>query len=139
MSRIDDDRRILEAATEGRWYPAATDDQCYMNARYVTTTPNSLAHDNARGMDAASGDEEPESVVCITLLQSPALALHAAGRWDEDAVFIANAHNRDHLYHALARAVQDAIDVPFNSSEWHAKARAITVALADIEAPEEVK
>uniref|UniRef100_A0A6H1ZS11 Uncharacterized protein n=1 Tax=viral metagenome TaxID=1070528 RepID=A0A6H1ZS11_9ZZZZ len=100
-SRIDDDRRILEAATEGPWSVSA--DQC----------------GNGWVRELETNDD--------------------GGIPIEDAICIANARNRMHLYLVLARAVRDAIDVPFNSPEWHAKARAITVALADIEAPDEPK
>ena len=97
-SRIDDDRRILEAVPDKNW--TVLDDQ--RDCGWISE------------WDMGYDGETPV----------------------ENVRFAANARNRMHLYLALARAVRDAIDVPFNSPEWHAKARAIASALAAIEAPD---
>lgn len=78
-------------ATPGPWFAAATDDDMCMSALYVTTEPTTFDHSNTHGMAPGDSDSNPEKVVCITLLQSPPLAIHKAQRWDEDTLFIAHA------------------------------------------------
>ncbi len=95
---LDEIRARCERATPGPWYPRATDDASFMNARYVSTEQGPMmtckdglvwVHDGLRGM--AEGQCDYKSVVCITLLQEPRLAAHASDGCDEDAEFIAHA------------------------------------------------
>lgn len=81
-------RAIIKAATPGPWYAAATDDRMCMNARYVTTKPCAFEHDQANSMDVDCV-QEPETVIAVTLLQSPPVA--TADECDENTVFIAEA------------------------------------------------
>ncbi len=79
---------LAKAATPGPWYPRATDDDHWMNARFVSTKAGAgWQHDNRRLM---SPDENvSDEVVAITLLQMPALACHASEQWDETTEYIA--------------------------------------------------
>jgi hypothetical protein len=79
--------RLDEEATQGPWYPQATDDRLCMNASYVSTDPKS----GLRDMDPQSAERDcrPGSVVAITLLQSPRLANVRDQRWDENTDLIA--------------------------------------------------
>lgn len=92
-------RKRAEAATPGPWYPRATDDDSYMNARYISIeeSPKGFMHDGRCGMGE---DCEPEKVIAVTLLQRPAFATigsdglngdHDAWRWDENTEHIARA------------------------------------------------
>lgn len=80
-------KTLADKATSGPWFAKATDDQDCMNARYVSTIPGPFEHDQEQSMVGPSLIQE--SVVAITLLQSPGLACHASEKWDEDAAFIA--------------------------------------------------
>jgi len=100
LSKDERDRlcTLYAKTTEGAWYPRATDDEVFMNARYVSTEPGpelygneTMVHDGRRGMDYAHCD--CGKVVCITLLQSPRLADVDDARWDDNTIFIAESHN----------------------------------------------
>lgn len=99
------------AATPGPWYPRATDDEHFMNARFVGThigptrrewkfpdgsthileSADGFMHDNKQGLAEDSPDQEPtENVIAITLLQLPRLA--EAAYCDQNTRFIAAAH-----------------------------------------------
>lgn len=78
------------AATRGPWFAHATDDQMFMNARYVSITPGSFHHDEGNGMaEGWSSQVDSETVVAITLLQSPRLV--DPDEMDENTEFIAAA------------------------------------------------
>ena len=95
------DLEICEGATEGPWYARATDDDHYMNARYVGLDAGpGFVHDGVCGM---GGDNKSERVIAITLLQAPDLACVQDERWDENATFIAEA--RLGWPHAITRAL----------------------------------
>ena len=99
-SRIDDDRRILEAATEGPWSVSA--DQC----------------GNGWVRELETNDD--------------------GGIPIEDAICIANARNRMHLYLALGRVAKcefalSELGVCEPGSGYQCP---VCAALADIEAPE---
>lgn len=106
-----DEKRLAEIverankASEGPWYPHATDDDLFMNARYVSTESGDLYHDGARGM--AEGECDDNVVVAITLLQSPRLAGIDDAKWDENTAFI--AHAREDVPD-LAEALRQAWD-----------------------------
>jgi hypothetical protein len=89
MINLTELERMREAATKGPWYPRCTDDRMFMNARFVSTEEGpGFRHDGKRGLDEDNkSSEEPESVIAITLLQSPHLA--TSGQCDENATFIA--------------------------------------------------
>lgn len=70
-----------KAATPGAWHIIEADDERFMSAVYVATTPE----------DATPG-ETPENVIAVTLLQSPRVACIADEKWDENATFIAAAN-----------------------------------------------
>lgn len=70
-----------KAATPGAWHIIETDDERFMSAVYVATTPE----------DATPG-ETPENVIAVTLLQSPRVACIADEKWDENTTFIAAAN-----------------------------------------------
>lgn len=89
MINLSELEKMCEAATRGPWYPRCTDDRMSMNARFVSTEEGpGFRHDGKRGLDENNkSSEEPESVIAITLLQSPHLA--TSGQCDENAAFIA--------------------------------------------------
>lgn len=87
--RLKEIERRANAATPGPWYAKATDDEKFMNARYVSTLPGEFRHDHKRSMAPDECDET--AVVAITLLQTPGLAAVADDRWDENTEFIAHA------------------------------------------------
>ena len=93
--------RLDAQATQGPWYPQATDDRLCMNASYVSTDPKS----GLRDMDPQSAERDcrPGSVVAITLLQSPRLANVRDQRWDGNTDLIAYYRT---AAPALAREVQ---------------------------------
>lgn len=70
-----------KAATPGAWHIIEADDERFMSAVYVATTPE----------DATPG-ETPENVIAVTLLQSPRVACIADEKWDENAAFIVAAN-----------------------------------------------
>ena len=70
-----------KAATPGAWHIIEADDERFMSAVYVATTPE----------DATPG-ETPENVIAVTLLQSPRVACIADEKWDENTAFIAAAN-----------------------------------------------
>lgn len=70
-----------KAATPGAWHIIEADDERFMSAVYVATTPE----------DATPG-ETPENVIAVTLLQSPRVACIADEKWDENATFISSAN-----------------------------------------------
>ena len=83
-------RAYCEDASAGPWYAHATDDDVFMNARYVGLRPAQFWHDNLRGMEPNGDDQEPsETVIAITCLQSPRLA--DVEECDANTIFIANA------------------------------------------------
>lgn len=105
---------LAEKATAGPWYAHATDDEYFMNARYVGTVPGpqsrtrtveladgttreftttgDFIHDGGNGMALGFPDQaDSESVVAITLLQQPRLA--DPDGCDENTLFIAAARS----------------------------------------------
>ena len=70
-----------KAATPGAWHIIEADDERFMSAVYVATTPE----------DATPG-ETPENVIAVTLLQSPRVACISDEKWDENTAFIAAAN-----------------------------------------------
>lgn len=95
MSSLDLDaiKKRLQGLPEGPWYARGTDDQAYMNARFVSTEPGprgpSLHHDGDNNMDFRNAVIDHEKVLAITLLQSPPLATNDA--FDELTIFFAAA------------------------------------------------
>jgi hypothetical protein len=80
----DELRALCAQATAGPWYAHNPDDEVCMNAYAVTTSPGEPVVD-------ASPPNDHEQIVALTLLQSPRVVCHAAGRWEADARFIAAA------------------------------------------------
>lgn len=102
--------RLEQAATAGPWYPHATDDEVFMNARYVSTEPGPTVrrvklpdgehvidvgkwtHDGAQGMADGNEDQaQSDKVVAVTLLQAPRLA--DPDQCDENTELIAVLRN----------------------------------------------
>lgn len=102
--------RLEQAATAGPWYPHATDDEVFMNARYVSTEPGPTmrrvklsdgehvidvgkwTHDGAQGMADGNKDQaQSDKVVAVTLLQAPRLA--DPDQCDENTELIAALRN----------------------------------------------
>lgn len=82
-------RKLAQAAKQGPWFPRATDDASFMNARYVGLDEGpGFVHDGANGM--ALGEADATRVIAITLLQEPRLA--DCDECDENAKFIAAAN-----------------------------------------------
>jgi hypothetical protein len=92
-------RQQAEASTPGPWYVRRTDDPSFMSAYYVTS-------ERGRGsLDVAEWDH-PTTVVAITLLQDPNLAL--TPQYYENVEFIAGAREGvPRLIDALDRALTD--------------------------------
>lgn len=89
---LDELDKLHEAATPAPWYAHATDDEYFMNARYVGTRPSDNCHDDGNGLAAGWPDQEPpESVIAITLLQQPRLADN--NKCDENMLLIAALRN----------------------------------------------
>jgi hypothetical protein len=84
MIDLDELRALCAQATAGPWYVHNPDDEACMNAYAVTTSPGEPVVD-------ASPPNDHEQIVALTLLQSPRVVCHAAGRWEADARFIAAA------------------------------------------------
>jgi hypothetical protein len=77
-------------ASPGPWFAHATDDEYFMNARYVSLEPGEFRHDNKRGMGYGGADQvDPDKVIAITLLQQPELVYQ--DKCNENTIFIANA------------------------------------------------
>lgn len=70
-----------KAVTPGAWHIIEADDERFMSAVYVATTPE----------DATPG-ETPENVIAVTLLQSPRVACISDEKWGENTAFIAAAN-----------------------------------------------
>lgn len=67
--------KLNEAATPVPWNSHATDDDYFMNARFIGTRPSDGWHDDGNGLAVGFPDQEPpENVIAITLLQHPRLA-----------------------------------------------------------------
>ena len=82
-------RKLAQAAKQGPWFPRATDDASFMNARYVGLDEGpGFVHDGANGM--ALGEVDSKRVIAITLLQEPRLA--DCDECDENTEFIAAAN-----------------------------------------------
>lgn len=76
------------AATDGPWYVRNTDDDHCMSGSYVGTERGpGEGHDGLNGL--AIGGNDPATVVAITCIQAPLLAM--AEREEENALFIAAA------------------------------------------------
>lgn len=92
---LEADQNLCDRATPGPWWPRATSDDYYMNARYVSTEPGpggmNWKHDHLCGMAFSKG--EPTKVIAITLLQHPMLAVVADSKYDENMEFIAAARD----------------------------------------------
>lgn len=73
-----------DGATPGPWFWDNPDDENCMNAYAVFTGRGGID-------DFGPGYADHERIVAITMLQTPRYASHVAGRWEEDADFIANA------------------------------------------------
>uniref|UniRef100_A0A6H2A5M5 Uncharacterized protein n=1 Tax=viral metagenome TaxID=1070528 RepID=A0A6H2A5M5_9ZZZZ len=86
MTRIDDDRRILEAATDGPW-----------SLRYAKS-----------GFDRDTGIIAPDcaNVLAECFEEFLEKGIRRSDLALKNATCIVNARNRMHLYHALARAVR---------------------------------
>lgn len=82
-------RELFEKTTQGDYYVVFTDDKKSMNAVYVGTVDRGSSHDNQKGMDGRRGGE----IVAATLVQHPIDIGHESDRWDENAEWIAYAHN----------------------------------------------
>jgi hypothetical protein len=79
-------------ATPGPWYVHFTDDDYAMNATFVSTEPPAEHEDPGRGLGEGFPEQVPSgTVVAITLLQHPGLAVVRDERWDGNARFIAAA------------------------------------------------
>jgi len=100
-------QELVNKATPGPWYPRATDDDKFMNALYVCSVPgprrpdepnadlfasgyHGLMFDGGNSMAYGFPDQaQSDSVIAITLLQSPRLADN--NECDENTEFIAAA------------------------------------------------
>jgi hypothetical protein len=80
----DELRALCAQATAGPWYVHNPDDEACMNAYAVTTSPGEPVVD-------ATPPNDHGQIIALTLLQSPRVVCHAAGRWEADARFIAAA------------------------------------------------
>jgi hypothetical protein len=116
--RLDAMERVASEATPAPWFVRYTDDNHYMNARYVSTTKGPGRHDGLQGMGSDSNGGE--DVVAITLLQAPCLACHVAERWDEDAAFIAAARSDVPALIAAIRAAVDGLMAP-RRLDWNGR------------------
>ena len=102
---LDELQRLLDAATPGSWYPRATDDRDFQNARYISTVPHGdgMQHDGQQGMDVVNPTGS-DCVIAVTLLQVPPLA--TAEECDENTLLICALRNAAPALIALARAVE---------------------------------
>lgn len=101
-----------KATTSGLWYAHLTDDAYAMTAAYVSTEPGETKHGLIvdRGTQLAAGlpvQVDHEHVVAITLLQEPRLV--DPDEAEDNARFIANAHQRIPQLLALIRRLDDAL------------------------------
>ena len=91
MTPLDRARQLIalrQKATAGEWFSVATDDDSFMNARYVGTVDRGGRHDHKQGMSDGREDE----IIAITLVQaSNTPACHESEKWDENTDFIAAA------------------------------------------------
>ena len=100
MRDLKADLELCNKATPGPWYARATDDEVFMNLRYVTTEPASFEHDGCRSF--TEGIVQSGDVVALTLLQHPRMA--DPDKFDENTLFIAQA--REGWPHAIERAIK---------------------------------
>jgi hypothetical protein len=75
-------------ASSAPWHVLYADDDVCMNSVLITRNP-----DKGRISSARDYQWEPEDVVAACLLQSPAVAVSADRRWDENAKLIAAVRN----------------------------------------------
>jgi hypothetical protein len=117
MSRLDEIKERVGKATKGPWYPRATDDNMYMNARYVGLNKGpGWKHDDKCGLAVCIDQEPADKVIAITLLQSPDLV--DQDECDENTVFI--AHSREDIPYLLERleAAEKALGKYSNDESW---------------------
>lgn len=80
-----------KAATRGPWYPRATDDDCRMNARFVSTECGPLTEDGRWMHDGQSRSDGFPNSVCVTLHQlTPTIGVNED---DENTELIAASRN----------------------------------------------
>jgi len=83
------DWELCQQATPGPWYTRVTDDEAFMNARYVSVDRGpGWGYDDKRSMGR---DGDPKKVIAITLLQYPCLAFIGDNKYNENTEFIAEA------------------------------------------------
>lgn len=92
MSELSKKMRESRAkASQGEWTFFHGDDESSMNAYGVRC--DSPAH-KLHGFDESHiGDVDPNTMVCLTLMQSPRVVSHRDYQWEENAEFIADAAN----------------------------------------------
>jgi hypothetical protein len=90
--------KLEQQVPKGPWYPRATNDDMWMNARFVSTKPGIYdtderwLNDSKQGLSVMSDEQEnPRDVIAITLLQHPFLVINKD--CDEITEFIAEARN----------------------------------------------
>ncbi|TKK78763.1 hypothetical protein FDA94_37135 [Herbidospora galbida] len=84
---------LVDATTPGPWYVRDLDDEYAMCLVAVGTTP-------ATGRGERRPHFDHHEIVAATLVQQPRYADVADGRWDENALFIAEA--RQHVPRLIA-------------------------------------
>ena len=105
-AELDRIEKLADAATPEPWFSVCTDDQDFMNARYVGTVNRGGGHDGQQGL-IASGERVGE-IVAITLAQAPELVSIADEKYDENMDFIADARTSNPRMVRLIRA-QDRV------------------------------
>lgn len=89
---LEKDLKLCEQMPGDDWYAHATDDKCCACAQYVSTVPGLFGHDGRRGLEEGGNRQvNPSTVIAITLLQNPHLAVHDSGEWDKLTRFIAQS------------------------------------------------
>ena len=89
---LEKDLKLCEQMPGDDWYAHATDDKCCACAQYVSTVPGLFRHDGRRGLEEGGNRQvNPSTVIAITLLQNPHLAVHDSGEWDKITRFIAQS------------------------------------------------
>jgi hypothetical protein len=89
---LEKDLELCEQMPGDDWYAHATDDKCCACAQYVSTVPGLFRHDGRRGLEEGGNRQvNPSTVIAITLLQNPHLAVHDSGEWDKLTRFIAQS------------------------------------------------
>ncbi len=84
-------RSLRERATRGDWEFFNEDDDHFMNAFGVSCRSDDVSKHHNDEPD--HGDIDPNTAICLTLLQAPRACDHRSGKWEANAEFIAAAAN----------------------------------------------